>query len=189
MRSIFIAAAAFFFAAQITDAACAAPPDRADFVSWAIARGAECDAQWQSATGPHGERARAESRRATEVQTAGRIAIQPARSKTRSSIDFCSSSGLMHTMASGVERLSLNTRERGTPTRGLPMLSSPAEAGLSQISARMRSLSSSLHWTKSFHTTKGAVRPALKSFGRLSQSARMGGASRPAFRAARPIKF
>ena len=189
MRLKYYLAAACIVAAALSGAARAGAPDRSDFVSRALALGFECDAQWKNVTARASEGALERPCGRESNFQAGPSPLTRTRLGARAKIDFCSPSGLIPRMVSGVENLPRSTQPRGSATRGLPFLASPAESRLNQLSAEIRSFKSSLNWTKSFQTTRCPVRPALKSFRRLSQSDRSRSPARPASRASRPIKF
>lgn len=111
----------------------AEPVERADFREWAERQSDKLDSDWQKAVGrTTGGRARIMKPVFDARGTASMRVYDLQTRSYRSQPGSVNSAGFIHRGITG-NYLSLSTRERGAPTRGLNMPASPAEARLRGI--------------------------------------------------------
>jgi hypothetical protein len=187
MRIIPFAAALLLVACPL--AATAAAPKSADFIAWALNRGAECDKRWDRILERADMTPAAQSASEPDEIITRRSTPGPSISATGPSVDFCSPSGLVHKTITDSERLPQSTRERGDPIRGSAMIDFPVSARLATAFDRFRPLSGSVAQRFSIPSRQSVTRPRLNTFGRFSQSTRRGGPAHPGSRPSRPRMF
>jgi hypothetical protein len=160
--------------------------ESADFVTWALEQGKSCDTNWDRFTSTVATGAVRKGSAGGEF-TGGRAyrsyprsSRKIGKSTTRSSISFKG-------RTSSTNFLSLSTRPRNGPTRGVGHLKSPAKARLTLGHKFKRPFNSRMQVKRSF-SGRGVLfkRHKSTSFGRWSRSRRRGGFQRPAYRADRP---